>query len=240
MDSRRTPMKRIRDRLSVSKRNGPFSPGEGTPPSPGDAQRDPIHGESDAMDFNKRGHSRSPSFFDRVLRGVHPVSTYNPSYRVDGHSSQSPDNRDTGVPEFRLVASSEIINPPSIVLDVAANHPLQTALDLLTMSPDGVALSFSTSMPPLTDEHDRLSTHGGAQDSSLQQVSNRPRAQNFKQIAYNTLKLSLTLLEKVSESFPIPGVKGALGGINLMIDRFDVRFKYAAKPFVDNTFMVES
>ena len=44
----------------------------------------------------------------------------------------------------------------------------------------------------------------------------------FKQVAYNTLKFSLTLVETIAGCFPVPGVKGAIGSLNLIIDRFDV------------------
>lgn len=48
------------------------------------------------------------------------------------------------------------------------------------------------------------------------------RHPEFKPIAYNTLKFSLTLVEAIAGCFPVPGVKGAIGSLNLVIDRFDV------------------
>jgi hypothetical protein len=48
------------------------------------------------------------------------------------------------------------------------------------------------------------------------------RLPEFKQTAYNTLRFSLTLVEKIAGCFPVPGVKDAIGSLNLVIDRFDV------------------
>lgn len=42
------------------------------------------------------------------------------------------------------------------------------------------------------------------------------------QVVSNTLVFALALVEKISECAPVPGLKGAVGGLRLFLDRFDV------------------
>lgn len=158
-----------------------------------------------SMESNRPGHSRSPSFFDRVLRVVHPGPA-TPSL------VQNPDYLG---PEFRLVASSEfVVDPPGQNILTGPNFQ-----DISEKQASPLETSQSDLAFPLTDEQHPLA-NDVPQGSGSHTMPNPPR--DFKHIAHNTLRLSLALLEKVSESFPIPGVKGILGGINMMIDRFDV------------------
>jgi hypothetical protein len=50
----------------------------------------------------------------------------------------------------------------------------------------------------------------------------RPSASDVRQVAANTLTFGLSLAEKIAECAPVPGLKGAIGALNLILNRFDV------------------
>jgi hypothetical protein len=50
------------------------------------------------------------------------------------------------------------------------------------------------------------------------------RPSDVRQVAANTLIFGLSLAEKIAECAPVPGLKGAISTLNLILNRSDVRF----------------
>jgi hypothetical protein len=50
-----------------------------------------------------------------------------------------------------------------------------------------------------------------------------PSASDVREVAANTLTFGLSLAEKIAECAPVPGLKGAIGALNLTLSRFEVR-----------------
>jgi hypothetical protein len=47
---------------------------------------------------------------------------------------------------------------------------------------------------------------------------------DFRRTVYNTFTFSLKLVETLAEIFPVPGIKSAIGTLNVTIERFDVAY----------------
>lgn len=59
------------------------------------------------------------------------------------------------------------------------------------------------------------------------------RLSDVTQVAANTLIFGLSLIERVSECAPVPGLRAAVGGVNLILERFNVRPFHCCKTEVN-------
>jgi hypothetical protein len=59
------------------------------------------------------------------------------------------------------------------------------------------------------------------------------RPSDVRQLAASTLGFGLSLVEQIADCVPVPGLRSAIGGLNLILDRFDVRCLLFDEAFVN-------
>jgi hypothetical protein len=81
----------------------------------------------------------------------------------------------------------------------------------------------SASVPPVR----QANVDGSSRDEPLESLNSHTSAGSLapdhKRTVLNTLKFTSSLVENISDCIPVPGLKGAIGSLNFIIRRLDVR-----------------
>src|ERR1700731_612877 len=84
--------------------------------------------------------------------------------------------------------------------------------------PNASAPSISSATPSPAQEPDQ----SAADQPSAPNKESQSRFKEVKDTTLNTLKLSLSLLTTISGSIPVPGLKAAFAGLEMVLGWFDV------------------
>ena len=161
-----------------------------------------------------------------------PYTSQAPPYTSDRTRSVSTGHQITrrNLPQYQTLSSSVTDLHPE---DASTALPGTNQPDIQRHSTSDASRAVaeaSQSAPTREVPSDTIPSIEGVQSSDghtsgvMENVPSRPS--EFRQTVYNTFILSLKLVEKLAGIFPVPGIKGAIGTLNVAIEQFDVRIAF--------------